>query len=42
MFSPGAVAYGVIAGLGSYIIIRLPFWLWDQLRRRVLGWEGDR
>jgi hypothetical protein len=37
-----AVAYGVIAGLGSYIAIHLPFWLWDLLRHKVLRRGGNR
>eukprot|EP00887_Chlorella_sp_A99_P001986 scaffold18.g1986.t1 len=31
-----SVAYGVIAGLGSYLAIHLPFWIWG----RVTAWRG--
>lgn len=31
---PPAVAYGVIAGLVSYVAIHLPFWLGDYVRKR--------
>lgn len=30
-----AVAYGVIAGMASYILIRLPFWAWDFIVLRL-------
>lgn len=31
-----AVASGVIAGLASYVIIHLPFWLWDLVNKKLL------
>ncbi|GAB4819465.1 hypothetical protein N2152v2_006511 [Parachlorella kessleri] len=34
-----SVAYGVIAGLASYIVLHLPFWGWD-LATRLLGGSG--
>ncbi|PRW05836.1 Adenine guanine permease AZG1 [Chlorella sorokiniana] len=32
-----SVAYGVIAGLASYVAIHGPFWAWDYFRKR---WRG--
>ncbi|GAB4814177.1 hypothetical protein N2152v2_001223 [Parachlorella kessleri] len=36
-----SVAYGVIAGLASYIIIHLPYWLWDTLVRKAGKGDPD-
>ncbi|GAB4816680.1 hypothetical protein N2152v2_003726 [Parachlorella kessleri] len=36
-----SVAYGVIAGLASYIAIHAPFWLWDRVHRRHTS-DGSR